>query len=224
MRIESSRGEERGTLLQENQWWNRRKFDIFDFQNNTQARTHCEAEIREEKVVSNCDWKTRRQRRHTEDTQLRREVSGRQNRVVTGEGKIKNSNKISTVFLAGGELCLLARVKHPFRFGRVPNTQEQRKSKRTIVVPTVPPKLDGVVIRGASSGRSSTRTNTGLQPRSPKSPFVQNLLVSLSRRSGSGSPDSDLSQVLSRTTLSQTTQSVPEQSQRTTSEAASLLP
>lgn len=164
---------------------------------------------------------TRRQRRSTEDTQLRHEVSSRRNRVVTGEGKIKNSNKISTVFLAGGELCLLARVKHPFRFGRVPNTQEQRKSKRTIVVPTVPPKLDGVVIRGASSGRSSTRTNTGLQPRSPKSPFVQNLL--LSRRSGSGSPDSDLSQVLSRRTLSQTTQSVPEQSQRTTSEAASLL-
>lgn len=163
---------------------------------------------------------TRRQRRHTEDTQLRHEVSGRRNRVVTGEGKIKNSNKISTVFLAGGELCLLARVKHPFRFGRVPNTQEQRKSKRTIVVPTVPPKLDGVVIRGASSGRSSTRTNTGLQPRSPKSPFVQNLFLSCS---GSGSPDSDLSQALSRTTLSQTTQSVPEQSQRTTSEAASLL-
>lgn len=80
LRIESSRGEERGTLLQENQWWNRRKFDIFDFQNNTQARTHCEAEIREEKLVSNRDSKTRRQRRHTEDTQLRHDVSGRRSR------------------------------------------------------------------------------------------------------------------------------------------------
>lgn len=51
---------------------------------------------------------------------------------------------------------------------------------------------DGVVIRGASSGRSSTRTNTGLQPRSPKSPCPKPPFssLSLSRRSGSGSPDS----------------------------------
>lgn len=46
-----AREERNGTLLQENQWWNRRKFDIFDFQNNTRARIH--SDIREEKVVSN---------------------------------------------------------------------------------------------------------------------------------------------------------------------------
>lgn len=40
----------RTRALQENQWWNRRKFDIFDFQNNTHKirASTAEAEIRED--------------------------------------------------------------------------------------------------------------------------------------------------------------------------------
>lgn len=64
-------------------------------------------------------------------------------------------------------------------------TQEQRKSKRTTVVL---PKLDGVVIRGASSGRSSTRTNTQVPNQEAQSRLLSKTSCSFSR-SGSGSPD-----------------------------------
>lgn len=80
----------RTRALQENQWWNRRKFDIFDFQNNTHKirASTTEAEIREDQQKKKCgeNWKPCRlhedydgdddddfDRGHTAETQHARE-------------------------------------------------------------------------------------------------------------------------------------------------------